>query len=731
MIAVYAMIRYDSTQSQSPQVLTPTDETNAAILKALGFTVGYYGSILQVTGNQTYAAVNATEYMNSALQYIESMNPSWGEVISPVNSTTLNLSTDWFSNPSISTGQISVVYDLSNLGIYGINYKTSCSLGVQIFDSPNKNQICLNVTQDLTNPLTDLGQQNFAFYSYNYTISNWQLENPASSPIIFTNGTYLINAPPGVDNSAFMVQVTDSRGIMVEASSFDSYNLDFTFDQQSVMQNNPVVVELMQNGTMQWFGQDLVNATNAIPIPPIPVKALHLCETGATSDIPFQVEDWASNYMIPLGLTSNYTIFSNSQMIVFEVSPSQSQLTLWWNGSDTAIQSAAAYTDKYFTSDNPGAGTLSNGKMSLQFSYPSGSFTVTSTVGSVSSTTNFMRINSDKSTYGSGSPAYVIQNGVIRDIVQEEGEWGGGINNCPNVYSQIVLTLPANSTYFTYQLRIIFINSAQARTVNDVSPLQLTTTISQTQALTENGVFSNGTSNIVYGSGTFNNATGNAHHWSELINSGQQGTGVIFTGNANQQLYAFDSMAHAFTGALTVNAATPLIELDPVTSAGSASFTYPLDLTWYGAIATFNGANPIYSSSGNSGLWSLVEQPPTVTIAPASSSIASINVSPYADPVGTSVTVTGDGFQPDSQITITYDGNKVASPTATAYGGIPSGVTFQIPVSSLGNNIINAFTGSDSATTNFNVTSSVMETITFQPNGISSDAGTATILTID
>ena len=176
LIAVYATIRYDSSQSQTPQTLTATDETNSAILKALGYTVGYYGSILQVTGNQSYANATAWTYMNSALQYIENMNPSLGESI---NMASLNLGTTWFSNPSSSTGTLSVVYNLADLGIYGVNYTTSCSLGVQIFNSPNSNQVCLNVTQDLSEPLTSLGQQNFAFYTYNYTTSNWQLLNPS------------------------------------------------------------------------------------------------------------------------------------------------------------------------------------------------------------------------------------------------------------------------------------------------------------------------------------------------------------------------------------------------------------------------------------------------------------------------------------------------------------------------------------------------------------------------
>ena len=237
------------------------------------------------------------------------------------------------------------------------------------------------------------------------------------------------------------------------------------------------------------------------------------------------------------------------------------------------------------------------------------------------------------SVYGSGSPAYVIQQGVVRDIVQEEAEWSNGPTNCPNVYSQIVLTLPANSTYFTYQLRLIFINSTQTRNINDISPLQLTTSISQPQAMTENGINSNGIPIVSTSNGYFYNSTGNAHHWSELINSALQGTGIMFTASANQQLYAFDKMASTFTGALYVsNSTPPVIELDPVTSAGSVSFTSALDITWYGDVATFNGANPIYATSGNSGLWPLVEQPPSVTITPQSSAATSISLSPSVVP---------------------------------------------------------------------------------------------------
>ena len=107
-----------------------------------------------------------------------------------------------------------------------------------------------------------------------------------------------------------------------------------------------VAVELLQNGTMRWLGQNLQFTTQTIPVPPVPVKAIHINETidGVNQQVPFQIEDWASSYTVPLGLTSNTTVFGNRQMVVFLVNTHVSDFTLWWNGSDTAQQTPLAYT---------------------------------------------------------------------------------------------------------------------------------------------------------------------------------------------------------------------------------------------------------------------------------------------------------------------------------------------------------------------------------------------------
>ena len=89
----------------------------------------------------------------------------------------------------------------------------------------------------------------------------------------------------------------------------------------------------------------------------------------------------------------------------------------------------------------------------------------------------------------------------------------------------------------------------------------------------------------------------------------------MFTDSANQRLYAFDSIAGSAVGALDVDTYFKTIELLPV-ARNSASFTNSMDITWRGAVVTFDDTTPIYAMAGGTptGLWILVEYPPTITV---------------------------------------------------------------------------------------------------------------------
>ncbi|MDI6690905.1 MAG: hypothetical protein QME50_03430 [Candidatus Bathyarchaeota archaeon] len=612
VIVTYSVIRNSPVQEQA-QILSAIDETNFALKQILGFTIGYYGSVLQVTGNSSYARALATNYLHSGLVNIANMHPEWG---TSFNVSSLDLTTYWFTNSSYSTGNLAVNYSLNGLGMYGITYTTSCRLAVQIENTTSSEYTQLVVTRDEGEPFINLGRQNFKFYRYHHTNSTWELVTPSTEPIAFANGTYLIETPQGIDPYSYLLQVEDPRGIIVVASSFSQYTITFTWNSTlySQLQDATVMVELLQNGTLRWLGQNLQLTTQAKPIPPMPVKAIHVNQTinGVNQEVPFQIEDWTLNYQIPLGLTNNASVFHSKTMLVFLANPNVSKITIWWNGSDATTQTPYAYTNRYFT-DNPSNGVLTNGRITLNIDASGNNFMVKSIVGKSQNTARFMRINNEWSIYGA-DPAYCIYNGIVRDIVHAEAEWSGGADDCPNVYAHIVITLPANATYYTYQFRLMFLNSQQKRNITDLCPISITTSSSGTfSARTENGTTS-GYPIVSSASGLFYNFSSSfwQHHWSQLNSSTTKGFGIMFTDDANNMLYRFDSIANNNTGALKVSASSKTIELLPV-ARGPANFTYALDVVWHGAVVTFDGTTPIYSSDG-SGLWILVEYPPIITV---------------------------------------------------------------------------------------------------------------------
>ena len=427
---------------------------------------------------------------------------------------------------------------------------------------------------------------------------------------------------PYIDSSTLTIRFIGSNDVTDPTQ--DSWNIDAVFlkDQPDIsflvrqQQSSTLTLEVLQNGTIRWLGQNLQITTQTLPIPPLPVRGIHVNQTinGVNQEVPFQIEDWASNYQIPLGLTSNTTLFSSRQMVVFLIDSKVTDFTIWWNGSDIATQTPLAFTNQYFTNDNPSASRLTNGQVTLQF----GSFNVQATVGSTSSTANFMRINQQNSVYGAGA-AFIIHHGIVRDIVQQEAEWNNGPAGSPNLYANIVLTLPARATYYTYQLRIMFISSSQARSITDLSPIRLSTSLGSPTLQTENDtragfpILQNGTATYP----NFASIGWTQHHFSQFITDNGKGAGIMFTDTDNQKLYAFDSFPSSTSnGALKTSSG--LIELLPV-SQSQVQFTFAYDITWNGAVVTFDNTTPLcglYGGTTPFGYWILAEYPPTLTVIP-------------------------------------------------------------------------------------------------------------------
>ena len=163
----------------------------------------------------------------------------------------------------------------------------------------------------------------------------------------------------------------------------------------------------------------------------------------------------------------------------------------------------------------------------------------------------------------------------------------------------------------------MFITSSQARTITDLCPIKVVSSLSG-QAMTEDGTQADYPI-IANGTNTFNNYGGSSwteHHFSQIITANSKGAGIMFTDRQNIKLYVFDSIAGDSTGALSPNTSQSQIELLPVTLS-QVSFTYAYDVTWQGAVATFDGQTPLcslYDATTPWGLWILAETPPTLTV---------------------------------------------------------------------------------------------------------------------
>ena len=618
VMTTYSAIRYSSLQEQ-PQVLSAVDETNLALKQILGFTVGYYGSVLKVTGNTSFAKNLATDYLCSGLTNIADIRPEWG---ASFELKTLALNTNWYTTTSYSQGTIEVTYNLTGLGISGISYSTSSRLDVLIPSSNSTTQAAFTILKDETEPLINLGGNNLKFYRYVYEDSTWELAK-ATNITSYANGTYIVDLPSEVAGDSYVLQVEDSRGVIVTASSFNRYAVTLNWDDKySGIPNENIVIELLQNGTMRWLGQNFNLSQTTKPIPPIPVRAIRVNQiiNGVNQEVPFQIEDWASEYRVPLGLASNASLFSSRNMLVFLANSQASKVTIWWDGDDTANQTSYSMVNQHFTV-NTQTRTLSNGKLTIQLDFSDGFEVKTKDGSTTTSTAKLMRINTKVARYGHSEPTYAIADGIVRLILHHEVEWGSQssyqIPNCPNVYAHIVLTLPAEGSYYTYQLRFMFLDEgSETRTISDFCPISLRNSLSIDQLQTENGTIS-GYPEVKTGSSLYYNFSDGKweHHWSQLTwNSGTRGVGIMFTDEANRMLYLFDTIAGDTTGALKSDYSAKTIEFLPVSPLNSVLLPYALDVMWHGAVVTFDETMPIYRSSDQSGLWILVEYPPTITV---------------------------------------------------------------------------------------------------------------------
>ena len=314
-------------------------------------------------------------------------------------------------------------------------------------------------------------------------------------------------------------------------------------------------------------------------------------------------------------------------MIVFQIDYTYTNVKIWWDGKSSALPSTQ--TSPFI--DNAASHTLNNGKILMNTDLPYGGRNEIKTSippsggTSASVTATFFRFNTNKFPVYGSDLSYVIINGVVRDIIQQEPEFSGGISGTSDTLTHIVITLPAGTTYYTYKLRALFLATTQPRTLTELSVLSIDpwTSIDAYTKRTENGVDGSNNPTIpLPAPGTANyygrNDGAGVHRWSELIDANNRGAGILMHNSALDKLYEFDYIAPTAYRGYVWNDGTK-IEINPVKNGSPATFQTRTDLTLNGAIVLFDGTastSPIFGRSTDSnGLSLMADKPPSFFIS--------------------------------------------------------------------------------------------------------------------
>ena len=654
-VVTFLYTNIPTNQIVAQNVLGAVNSVEQAADKVLAASVSYYSTILNVTGNYTYARQQATTLTFAGFSTLYNLYSYYGftySVTQPV------FSAYWYSPLSYTYARSTVYFNLTSLGFTGLNSNATQELLVHIVCPPNcppkGDAAIVDVEEQGDSPITNLQADNFYFEVYSNNLNGWVKQYPTQFTN-YGNGTYSLSYN-GFQN-AYILGVVDQRGILALASSYSSITYAFSWPTYNPIITQPFVVQVYNNGSLSMLGQPLTQ--QSYPIPPVPVKDILVNETNTTSSggltkpfqVPFQVEDWASNYTVPLGLSGNETLFSDFQMIAVLVAPSKTQsLTIYWKGLDTWNQTPYAIpgtqqSKQYFTPKQSctSDSIVMNGALSINTGNLQGDQVQLSvSVGGKTFTVSFVSADG-KTSMNYGGISCTLAPGVVRDIIQVEPENTNGFGETYSVYFQLVLLIPADTNYVEVFQRVFFVNvsSNTQRNVNDLmlNSIQVNggsifiqssqTTTSQRWSEVQSGTQVFDQYNQTAQKQTI--AGGPYHLWGEVcsvvVNNPKQGldpcspsmgfvVGFIMGPLQLQSLYGFTNYVKQCGGGVLATASsspsTSVLEIDPVlgpTCSQGILFDGGYTISWWGALwfSYHSSVDPYVVSQ-------LVEDPPSVSV---------------------------------------------------------------------------------------------------------------------
>jgi hypothetical protein len=635
-----------SNQFTEPVMLLSTTQTlNEGISRLLTYSTSYYCSITSVTGDDEYANEATGAYLTSGLVQLSRtesrLNPSF-EVMD------MRFTSLWYEKVSSTTGTLTIKYDVNNIGLKGVVFKETTSLIVDTLQKIVDGSVQIITVNVQTNgkPDVSLTKENFLIIVYDVTSKSNVFISLDKDPLLIDDGTYLVSFtlqgdPSELNLDTLTLQVTNNLGVVVngiyirdvnqppgggQGGGHYKFNINWDTHYDTDLTHDSFVIEYLQGGDIRFLGKTI---PTGMSIPRVSVSKIRVTTTVVIDGVPiqipvpFQVEDWAFSYQIPLGLSNQKKIFQDGMIIAMLIDHTIDDVTISWDTTDALIPSSSFNDDP---ANHLLQSKFGNNTFKLDFSGWSSDKNKPDIKASFNSVpaieASFGHTETDPEsdtlpTYP-GPPTFIIVNGTVRDIVINYGYVEpDDPPYVPSIYYNYVITLPAKASYYTYQITNTLTDTSPplTRDINRLSILELTLPNAfKTDKYYMAGI--DGSGFTLWSSNFSIPIKLSSCQWIEYQEewSGNTGVGILMMSNSSEALVNAYISPLGPSGVIWKPTDWKLdlspIYSPPLTDTGA----YP-QKTFHGAVVLFDSARNMICDTAHpdNGLWTMVVYPPIFT----------------------------------------------------------------------------------------------------------------------
>lgn len=630
------------------------DTVKNSLERVVSASLATYSELLWYSGNGTFSRERAIQYMEDGFDTVFSSLTSYGvefayfsdEVIIDARLPRRRIMKGevfkayWYHPSSVTAAAIRFNFNLTTIGLYNYAFNVFGQafylLKVEIIRS-GMGKLRLRVLREGNTPVLGLNEKNFRIWYFDGNKRTW-VEGSVRIENVFSDGRYYLRhsilGPKLEDGTVpLLVMVEDVRGIKVVAFSVKGY--EYAIQHSQTGTHAIYSVEVFNDGKWYFTGSELSFEGNAepMPLPPIPGRLLRINTTDG-KPIPFQIEDWSSNNLFPLGIANPHNHIDYYNRVCFPLNSSVSGVDIWWV-DDMDAEPPSFNTDLHYVEQSPNskywnsnywAQIVRTGSWSGCTLNPFQLKLARTSSSSTFEYIEFARANyKEAAAWGAYTDAIVENAARNMFLVELEYPYRGGcpspyniygIPNAPDTYVLVIVTFPAYAKYITFTVHLI-LDRVTNKTLSDFRVIYLKTGFKKFAAENGTQIVTKLPSGENYAKFYNGSKSGwGDHNWVVHYHKRKNlGVALMLTEQNLQALYSQSNKG----GIVVVKSGNEyIIEMKPVDGSykpKTSPISYPAVpqtiavITWSGIFWVYNGDG--YTEINNYSF--MVENPPVIT----------------------------------------------------------------------------------------------------------------------